>query len=107
MNEYVILDVFTQVPLQGNQLAVFSDGSGLTDELMQRTAREMNLSETVFVLASHGAGDAVGPAGEGADARIRIFAAADRLLAALGIQRSGLPVEADDNGALHIYIEFH
>lgn len=36
MNEYVILDVFTQVPLQGNQLAVFSDGSGLTDELMQR-----------------------------------------------------------------------
>ena len=50
MHRYVIADVFTDVPLQGNRLAVFTDASGLSDELMQRTARELNLSETVFVL---------------------------------------------------------
>jgi trans-2,3-dihydro-3-hydroxyanthranilate isomerase len=63
INEYVVADVFTDVPLQGNQLAVFTDGSGLSDEVMQRTARELNLSETVFLL----------PGEDGADARARIF----------------------------------
>jgi trans-2,3-dihydro-3-hydroxyanthranilate isomerase len=48
--EYVVLDVFTAAPLEGNQVAVFIDGSGLSTELMQRTAREMNLSETVFLV---------------------------------------------------------
>ena len=47
---YVIVDVFTDTPLQGNQLAVFEDGSALSDDQMQRLAREMNLSETVFLL---------------------------------------------------------
>jgi trans-2,3-dihydro-3-hydroxyanthranilate isomerase len=60
---YVILDVFTDVPLQGNQLAVFTDADGLGDDLMQRTARELNLSETVFLL----------PGDRGAHARARIF----------------------------------
>lgn len=69
MHAYVIADVFTDVPLQGNQLAVFTDGGGLDDEVMQRTAREMNLSETVFVL----------PAADGEDARIRIFTPATEL----------------------------
>ena len=48
MRRYTIADVFTDVPLQGNQVAVFTDASGLSDETMQRAAREMNLSETVF-----------------------------------------------------------
>lgn len=63
MHEYQILDVFTNAPLHGNQLAVFVDGDQVPERLMQRTARELNLSETVFVLE----GDAE------ADARIRIF----------------------------------
>ena len=43
-------DVFTSRPLEGNSLAVFSDGRGLTDAEMQSIAREMNLSETTFIL---------------------------------------------------------
>ena len=48
--EFVQLDVFTQTPLAGNPLAVFTDGRGLNDGEMQALAREMNLSETTFVL---------------------------------------------------------
>jgi len=59
---YVVADVFTDTPLTGNQLAVFTDGRGVDDATMQTLAREMNLSETVFVLPS-----------ETAHARIRIF----------------------------------
>lgn len=44
------LDVFTDTAFAGNPLAVVPDGSGLSDEDMQRIAREFNLSETVFVL---------------------------------------------------------
>jgi trans-2,3-dihydro-3-hydroxyanthranilate isomerase len=64
VRRYVVADVFTEAPLEGNQLAVFADGTDLSDELMQRTAREMNLSETVFVLP---------PQSVEADARVRIF----------------------------------
>jgi trans-2,3-dihydro-3-hydroxyanthranilate isomerase len=64
VRRYVVADVFTEAPLEGNQLAVFAHGSDLSDELMQRTAREMNLSETVFVLP---------PQNAEADARVRIF----------------------------------
>jgi trans-2,3-dihydro-3-hydroxyanthranilate isomerase len=60
---YTIVDVFTDAPLEGNPAAIFTDGSGLSDEVMQRTARELNLSETVFVL----------PPGDEADAAVRIF----------------------------------
>jgi trans-2,3-dihydro-3-hydroxyanthranilate isomerase len=63
MRPYLIVDVFTQTPLEGNPLAVFTDAEGLPAERMQQLAREMNLSETVFVL----------PAENGGDARIRIF----------------------------------
>jgi trans-2,3-dihydro-3-hydroxyanthranilate isomerase len=69
MHPYAIVDVFTDVPLEGNQVAVFSDGTGLSDELMQRAARELNLSETVFLLAPD----------DGADARVRIFTPASEL----------------------------
>lgn len=47
---FVQLDVFTSRPLEGNQLAVFSDARGLSDEEMQKLARETNLSETTFIL---------------------------------------------------------
>jgi trans-2,3-dihydro-3-hydroxyanthranilate isomerase len=42
-------DVFTSKPLEGNSLAVFFDGRGLSDEEMQSIAKEMNLSETTFI----------------------------------------------------------
>jgi trans-2,3-dihydro-3-hydroxyanthranilate isomerase len=44
------LDVFTSIPLQGNQLAVFTDARGLSSEEMQALARETNLSESTFIL---------------------------------------------------------
>ena len=61
---YVVCDVFTDVPLTGNQLAVFTDARDLDDETMQKLAREMNFSETVFVLPA---------SSDEADVRIRIF----------------------------------
>src|SRR5436305_2232348 len=48
--KYQVVDVFTQNPLEGNPLAVFPDAAGVDDITMQRIARELNLSETVFVL---------------------------------------------------------
>ena len=48
--EFVQLDVFTKMPLTGNPLAIFADARGLTDQEMQALAREMNLSETTFIL---------------------------------------------------------
>ena len=48
--EFVQLDVFTKTLLTGNPLAVFTDARGLTDQQMQALAREMNLSETTFIL---------------------------------------------------------
>jgi hypothetical protein len=43
-------DVFSSKPLEGNSLAVFFDGRGLSDAEMQSIAKEMNLSETTFIL---------------------------------------------------------
>lgn len=48
----VQLDVFSARPLEGNPLAVFPDARGLSDSEMQALAREMNLSETTFILPS-------------------------------------------------------
>lgn len=61
---FVQLDVFTERVFCGNPLAVFPETSELTDERMQQIAREMNLSETVFVLP---------PKDENALRRLRIF----------------------------------
>ena len=47
---FVQLDVFTDQAFAGNPLAVFPEAEGLTDDEMMKIAREMNLSETVFVL---------------------------------------------------------
>jgi trans-2,3-dihydro-3-hydroxyanthranilate isomerase len=60
---YVVADVFTDTPLEGNQVAVFTDARGIPDDKLQRIAREMNLSETVFVYTPEDDGHA----------RIRIF----------------------------------
>jgi trans-2,3-dihydro-3-hydroxyanthranilate isomerase len=65
--EFVQLDVFTQTPLAGNPLAVFTDARGINDGEMQALAREMNLSETTFILPR----DAATEAQEGK--RVRIF----------------------------------
>jgi trans-2,3-dihydro-3-hydroxyanthranilate isomerase len=155
---YVVADVFTDTPLAGNGVAVFTDGRDVESERMQKLAREMNLSETVFVL----------PPENGGHARIRIFTplaeipfaghptlgtafvlaaplqlAEIRLetgggivpvsleregariifgwmaqpiptvepypgeaevLAAVGVERSELPVEVYDNGIRHLYV---
>jgi trans-2,3-dihydro-3-hydroxyanthranilate isomerase len=48
--QFLQYDVFTDTPLAGNQLAVFVDAAGLSDDEMQSIAREMNYSETTFVL---------------------------------------------------------
>src|SRR6266513_252631 len=56
--EFIQLDVFTQTALAGNPLAVFTDAQGLTDDEMQALAREMNLSETTFILLRDAATEA-------------------------------------------------
>ncbi len=50
---FLQLDVFTDRAFSGNPLAIFPEAKGLSDELMLKIAREMNLSETVFVLESN------------------------------------------------------
>ncbi|HYW12045.1 MAG TPA: PhzF family phenazine biosynthesis protein [Longimicrobium sp.] len=69
--KYHTLDVFTDRVFGGNPLAVFPDADGVPPELMQRIARELNLSETVFVLWD------APPAGT--DCRVRIFTPASEL----------------------------
>jgi trans-2,3-dihydro-3-hydroxyanthranilate isomerase len=157
---YVVVDVFTDTPLAGNQLAVFTDARDLDPLTMQALAKEMNFAETVFVLR---------PQVDDADVRIRIFTPSNELpfaghptlgsafvlggplqkiairlvtgagvvpveleregarisfgwmeqpiptwgpfadtgalLAFLGVERSGLPVEAYDLGPGHVFVE--
>jgi trans-2,3-dihydro-3-hydroxyanthranilate isomerase len=66
---FVQVDVFTDEPYKGNPLAVFPQADGLGDGEMQAIAREMNLSETTFVL----------PPESGGDARVRIFTPSSEL----------------------------
>jgi len=54
---FVIADVFSEKRFGGNQLAVFTDGLGLDDATMQNIAREMNYSETTFLLPPESGGD--------------------------------------------------
>jgi trans-2,3-dihydro-3-hydroxyanthranilate isomerase len=115
VRRYTVADVFTDRPLAGNQVAVYADGSGLSPAVMQMAAREMNLSETVFVLPPSDS--------SAADARVRIFTPAVELPFAghpvlgtafvLGLERGGsvirletgvgvIPVALvrDDDGAI-------
>ena len=156
---YVVVDVFTDRVLEGNQLAVFTDARELDAADMQALARELKFSESTFVL----------PAEQGGHAKMRIFTPVtelpfaghptlgtafvlggplqaaelnletgngtvtvalerddsgriafgrmeqplptiepyegeEELLAALGVQRSELPVELYDNGMRHVYV---
>jgi trans-2,3-dihydro-3-hydroxyanthranilate isomerase len=91
--EFVQLDVFTQTPLAGNPLAIFTDARGLNDGEMQALAREMNLSETTFILAR----DPATQAREGKKVRIFTveqelpFAGHPTLGTALHLYASGSP----------------
>jgi len=106
---YHVLDVFTDRPLAGNPLAVFPDGRGLSDAEMQAIARELNLSETVFVLP---------PTLPGAARKVRIFTPAfempfaghptvgtGALLAALGaVPREGSFVLEENVGPVPVTV---
>jgi trans-2,3-dihydro-3-hydroxyanthranilate isomerase len=69
-HRFYTLDVFTKKQFEGNPLAVFTDGDGLSTGVMQAIAREMNLSETVFVQK---------PTDHSALARLRIFTTHEEL----------------------------
>jgi trans-2,3-dihydro-3-hydroxyanthranilate isomerase len=156
---YVFTDVFTDRPLAGNQLAVFTDARGLNAETMQELALEVGFSESVFVLPAEGDGDVririftprvelpfaghpvLGTAfvlgqplqrgvirletGNGVvpvelerdDSgsivfgrmtqpvpKVEPYAEPERLLGALGVERSLVPIEVYDNGARPTYV---
>jgi trans-2,3-dihydro-3-hydroxyanthranilate isomerase len=67
---YLHYDVFTNHPLEGNQLAVFPEPTGLTTEDMQRVAREMNFSESTFIFPREA---------PDTDVRMRIFTPGEEL----------------------------
>lgn len=90
---FVQLDVFTSSPFAGNSLAVFPEAEGLTDEEMLKIAREMNLSETVFVLNPPNDSNAVTP--NGPLRRLRIFTPARE------IPFAGHPVVGTWNALAH------
>jgi trans-2,3-dihydro-3-hydroxyanthranilate isomerase len=111
---FYTLDVFTATRFQGNPLAVITDGDGLSDDVMLAIAREMNLSETVFVQK---------PTQDGALARLRIFTTREELklaghpvigtwflLAELGVvpaQEGGVHVQQETGaGVLPVEIRF-
>lgn len=62
-HRYVVCDVFTDTPLEGNQVAVFTDAREIPERQLQRLAREMNFSETTFVY----------PPAAGGHVKMRIF----------------------------------
>ncbi len=101
-HRYYTLDVFTNNRFEGNPLAVFTDGDGLSDDQMLAIAREMNLSETVFVQK---------PTKEEALARLRIFTTKEELKLAghpvIGtwFLLAGLGVVPAQDGGVHILQE--
>ena len=99
--EFVQLGVFARNPLAGNPLAVFADARGLSDSEMQALAREMNLSETTFILSR----DAATEAREGK--KVRIFTVSEELpfaghptlgtaLYLYAVQRTGHALTSDE-----------
>ena len=156
---YVVVDVFSERPLAGNQLAVFTNAQPIPERLLQPLAKEIGFSETVFCYPAEAEGHVririFTPASEvpfaghptlgtafvlaapmqlgsigletGAGLvtvelerggsgsivfgrmsqplpRIEPFARAAELLAALGLERSELPVELYDNGISHVFV---
>jgi trans-2,3-dihydro-3-hydroxyanthranilate isomerase len=113
-HRFYTLDVFTTTRFQGNPLAVITDGDGLSNDQMLAIAREMNLSETVFVQK---------PTDDRALARLRIFTTKEELklaghpvigtwflLAELGVvpaQEGGVHVQQQTGaGVLPVEIRF-
>jgi trans-2,3-dihydro-3-hydroxyanthranilate isomerase len=88
--QYLHYDVFTAEPLTGNQLAVFTDARGLSTEMMQALAREMNFAESTFVLPAEQAGTNV---------RVRIFTPAVEMPMA-GHPTIGTTFALADTGAI-------
>ncbi len=88
--DFTIVDVFTDRPLAGNQLAVVLDAGGLDTVTMQAVAREFNFSETTFVSAA---------TREGCDVRVRIFTPAQELPMA-GHPTIGTAVVLHQEGAI-------
>jgi trans-2,3-dihydro-3-hydroxyanthranilate isomerase len=68
--DYALVDVFAERPLEGNQLAIFTDARGLSTGQMQALARETNLAETTFVFPDQD---------ETAGVRVRIFTTQEEL----------------------------
>jgi trans-2,3-dihydro-3-hydroxyanthranilate isomerase len=156
---YVVVDVFSDRPLAGNQLAVFTNAQSIPEQLLQPLAKEIGFSETVFCYPAEAEGHVririFTPASEVPFAghptlgtafvlaapmqlgsigletgsglvtvelerggsgsivfgrmsqplpRIKSFAQAAELLAALGLERSELPVELYDNGIAHVFV---
>lgn len=99
--DFVQLDVFTQTLLAGNPLAIFTDARGLNDSEMQALAREMNLSETTFVLPRDDATEAR----EGK--KVRIFTVEEELpFAGHPTLGTALQLYADDsNGSAEITLD--
>ncbi|HTZ43309.1 MAG TPA: PhzF family phenazine biosynthesis isomerase [Jatrophihabitans sp.] len=95
MRQYAIADAFTDRPLHGNPVAVFLDADGLSGEQMQRIAREMNLSETTFVL----------PPENGNDHRLRIFTPVNELAFAGHPMLGTVFVLGEQTGAERMVIE--
>ena len=77
--QYVHLDVFTDQPFTGNQLAVFLDAAGIDEQRMQRIANEMAFPETTFVFP---------PEASGTDARAFAFSRHPRSYRWLEVRRS-------------------
>ena len=98
-HRYYTLDVFTTTRFQGNPLAVITDGDGLSSDQMLAIAREMNLSETVFVQK---------PTEDRALARLRIFTTKEELKLAghpvIGtwFLLAGLGVVPAQEGGVHV-----
>src|SRR5437763_12469246 len=101
--EFIQVDVFTQTALAGNPLSIFPDARGLNDEEMQALAREMNLSETTFILPR----DAATEAREGK--KVRIFTVEEELPFAghptLGTAVYLYAAKADSNGSAEITLD--
>ena len=95
--KFALVDVFTEQPLAGNQLAVFPNAQGLTDDQMQAIAREFNYSETTFILP---------PRHAKADFRLRsfspsaeVFGAGHNALGAWWVLGAQGAVSLSDSGA--------
>ena len=97
---FVTLDVFASSPLEGNQLAVFTDARGLSDGEMQAVAREMNLSESTFVFPR----DAATERERGV--RVRIFTV-DEELPFAGHPTLGTATALRANGAPDIHLDLN